>query len=163
MLVCSRPRQICAKFCACGEAYDKQAGAVSFDSRLASSISGKGHSTFTNEGLIALLPRSIWNDGPSYYVMWQLVCAKASLAAARAEIVASRFLSAPSSEFVVRGPGSAAGLLSRLAAERGINGGLPLSRYFPNRPNDFLVCVTETNTRSEIDTLLDGLANSAGS
>ena len=46
---------------------------------------------------------------------------------------------------------------ARLAAERGINGGLPLSRYFPDRPNDFLVCVTEINTRAEIDALLDGL------
>ena len=34
---------------------------------------------------------------------------------------------------------------------------LPLSRYFPDRPNDFLVCVTEINSRAEIDALLDGL------
>ena len=66
-------------------------------------------------------------------------------------------------EFVVRGPGNATELLSRLATERRINGGLALSRYFPDRPNDFLVCVTEINTRAEIDALLDALVNSAGS
>ena len=60
-------------------------------------------------------------------------------------------------EFVVRGPGNAAQLLSHLADERGISGGLSLSRYFPDWPNDFLVCVTEINTRVEIDALLDGL------
>jgi glycine dehydrogenase subunit 1 len=66
-------------------------------------------------------------------------------------------------EFVVRGPSNADELLSRLAEERGINGGVPLSRYFPDRPNDFLVCVTEMNSRSEIDALLNGLAKFADS
>jgi glycine cleavage system P protein (glycine dehydrogenase) subunit 1 len=60
-------------------------------------------------------------------------------------------------EFVVRSPAPAAGLLARLASERSISGGLALSRYFPDRPNDFLVCVTETNSRAEIDALVDGL------
>src|SRR5467141_183386 len=48
-------------------------------------------------------------------------------------------------EFVVRAPVAAKELLARLAAERNITGGLPLSRYFKDRPNDFLVCVTEMN------------------
>jgi glycine cleavage system P protein (glycine dehydrogenase) subunit 1 len=61
-------------------------------------------------------------------------------------------------EFVVRAPLNAADLLSRLATEKGISGGLALSRYFPELPNDFLVCVTETNTRAEIDALVAGLA-----
>ena len=60
-------------------------------------------------------------------------------------------------EFVVRGPVAARELLARLAAEREINGGLALSRYFYDRPNDFLVCVTELNSRAEIDALVDGL------
>jgi len=65
-------------------------------------------------------------------------------------------------EFVVSGPGEAASLLARLASESGIDGGIALSRYDANRPNDFLVCVTETNTREQIEALvgaLDAIAN----
>ena len=87
--------------------------------------------------------------------MCAVQCAQKAAYAARriAEIEGfSLPFSAPRfNEFVVRAPGNAAELLSRLRAEHGINGGLPLSRYFPDRPNDFLVCVTETNTRAEID------------
>jgi glycine dehydrogenase subunit 1 len=61
-------------------------------------------------------------------------------------------------EFVVRGPAGAVELLSRLAREKGIDGGLALSRFLPNHPDDFLVCVTETNTREQIDALVAGLA-----
>jgi glycine dehydrogenase subunit 1 len=66
-------------------------------------------------------------------------------------------------EFVVRAPGNAAKVLSRLASEKNITGGLPLSRYFPDRPNDLLVCVTEINSRREIDELISGLAACAHS
>src|SRR5205807_1423530 len=59
-------------------------------------------------------------------------------------------------EFVVRAPVPAASLLERLAAESGIDGGIALSRFDSNRANDFLVCVTETNTRAEIDALVEG-------
>ncbi|HXL80977.1 MAG TPA: hypothetical protein VN951_08880, partial [Pyrinomonadaceae bacterium] len=61
-------------------------------------------------------------------------------------------------EFVVRAPVAAKELLARLAAERDITGGLPLSRYFKDRQNDFLLCVTEMNSRADIDALVDGLA-----
>lgn len=61
-------------------------------------------------------------------------------------------------EFVVRAPGDATALLARLASEHNINGGLALSRYFPDRPNDLLVCVTELNSRGDIDQLVSGLA-----
>ncbi len=64
-------------------------------------------------------------------------------------------------EFVVRGPSPAKDLLARLASENNITGGLPLSRYYPDRPNDFLVCVTEMNSRAEIDALVEGLASQA--
>jgi glycine dehydrogenase subunit 1 len=60
-------------------------------------------------------------------------------------------------EFVVRSPLTARELLSRLATNKAIDGGLALSRFMANRPNDFLVCVTETNTREQIDALIDGL------
>lgn len=60
-------------------------------------------------------------------------------------------------EFVVRGPIEATDLLRRLASEKNVTGGLALSRYYSDMPNDFLVCVTETNTRREIDALIEGL------
>jgi glycine dehydrogenase subunit 1 len=62
-------------------------------------------------------------------------------------------------EFVVRAPANAKQLLARLASERNITGGLPLSRYYPDRPNEFLVCVTEINSRAQIDALVEGLAS----
>jgi glycine dehydrogenase subunit 1 len=62
-------------------------------------------------------------------------------------------------EFVVRAPVASDEILSRLGTEKGIEGGLALSRYFSNRPNDFLVCVTETNTREQIDALAAGLTS----
>jgi glycine dehydrogenase subunit 1 len=61
-------------------------------------------------------------------------------------------------EFIVRGPINAVELLSRLAKEREIDGGIALSRFIPDRPNDFLVCVTEINSRGQIDALVEGLA-----
>jgi glycine dehydrogenase subunit 1 len=60
-------------------------------------------------------------------------------------------------EFVVRSPLPARGLLARLATEKSIDGGLAMSRFIANRPNDFIVCVTEINTREQIDALADGL------
>ena len=62
-------------------------------------------------------------------------------------------------EFVVRAPVDARQLLARLASESNITGGLPLSRYYPDRPNEFLVCVTEINSRAQIDALIDGLSS----
>src|SRR5687767_9772401 len=61
-------------------------------------------------------------------------------------------------EFVVRGPLDAAELLSRLGKVKGVEGGIPLWRFFSDRPNDFLVCVTEINSRDEIDALVEGLS-----
>jgi glycine dehydrogenase subunit 1 len=62
-------------------------------------------------------------------------------------------------EFVVRAPFDAAELLSRLGKDKGIEGGIALSRFFSDLPNDFLVCVTETNSRAEIDALVEGLGS----
>ena len=60
-------------------------------------------------------------------------------------------------EFVVRGPKVAAEILERLRAEYGIIGGLALSKYYPECANDFLICVTETNSRGDIDRLVNAL------
>ena len=60
-------------------------------------------------------------------------------------------------EFVVRGPQKSIDLLARLGKEKGIDGGIALSRFMSDRPNDFLVCVTETNSRRQIEALIDAL------
>jgi len=60
-------------------------------------------------------------------------------------------------EFVVRGTKPATEVLERVRGE-GIIGGLALSKYFGGHDNDFLVCVTETNTREQIDSLVRALA-----
>jgi glycine dehydrogenase subunit 1 len=66
-------------------------------------------------------------------------------------------------EFVVRAPINASELLTRLGSEHGIDGGIALSRFWPDCPNDFLVCVTETNTRDQIDALVAGLGSLSNS
>jgi glycine dehydrogenase subunit 1 len=85
---------------------------------------------------------------------------KAAYAAKRiSEIEGFSFpFSAPRfNEFVVRAPTPSEELLSKLSAEKGIIGGLALSRYYDDNPNDFLVCVTEMNTKDQIDKLVEGL------
>jgi len=61
-------------------------------------------------------------------------------------------------EFVVRGPADSVELLSRMAKEKGIEAGIALSRFMPDRNKDFLVCVTETNTREQIDSLVSAFS-----
>jgi glycine dehydrogenase subunit 1 len=62
-------------------------------------------------------------------------------------------------EFVVEAPVDAAPLLASLA-ERGILGGVPLSRWDDGgSPRAFLVAVTEMNTREEMDSLAAALAD----
>ncbi len=72
-----------------------------------------------------------------------------------------RFPSSFFNEFVVSGPRPAKELLADLR-ERGIIGGLEMSRFFPEMKNEILVCVTETTTREEIDRLVEALAATAG-
>ncbi|HJW85802.1 MAG TPA: hypothetical protein VJ440_04130 [Candidatus Brocadiaceae bacterium] len=58
-------------------------------------------------------------------------------------------------EFVLKTTGdlSAAKLNERLL-KSGIIGGLELSQYYPELYNSILLCVTETKTRENIDTLV---------
>ena len=60
----------------------------------------------------------------------------------------------------MRAPVVASSLLDRLAKEKGIDGGIAISRFDSKQPNDFLVCVTETNTREQIDALIAALRDS---
>jgi glycine dehydrogenase subunit 1 len=62
-------------------------------------------------------------------------------------------------EFVVRCPKNAEETLAKLLNENGIIGGLAISKYYQNRDNEVLVCVTETNTKAQIDGLVEGLKN----
>jgi glycine dehydrogenase subunit 1 len=118
----------------------------------------------TNEGLIALAA-TVYLETMGRRGLQEMAsqCAqKAAYAARRISEIQGFSLpySAPRfNEFVVRGPLAAAELLKRLGAEREINGGFALSRYFADRPNDFLVCVTELNSRAEIDALVAGLSS----
>lgn len=53
-------------------------------------------------------------------------------------------------EFVIRTPLAATRILADLEHEK-ILGGIPLSQFYPGRENEFLVAVTELNTREQID------------
>jgi len=117
----------------------------------------------TNEGLIALAATIYLETmGPRGIAEAAGQCTqKAHYAARRISGIEGFSLpfSAPFfNEFVVRAPVEAALLLATLARERGIDGGIALSRYDASRPNDFLVCVTETNTREQIDALVESLS-----
>lgn len=63
-------------------------------------------------------------------------------------------------EFLVETPVPAE-LLFGLLGKRHIVPGLPLSRYFPDRRNELLICVTEMNTRTQIDALASSLRTAA--
>ena len=119
----------------------------------------------TNEGLIALAA-TIYMTTMGRRGLQEVAeqCAQKA-AYARRQIAALEGFSIPHTspvfnEFVVRAPGPAETLLRRLASEHNVTGGLALSRYFRERPNDILVCVTETNKRADIDALVAGLKES---
>ena len=116
----------------------------------------------TNEGLIALAA-TVYLETMGRRGVQEAArqCAQKAHYAAR-EIAKLQGFSLPYSapffnEFVVRGPVEMTSLLEWLGNALGIDGGIPLSRFYRNRPNDFLVCVTETNTRDQIDALINGL------
>ncbi len=116
----------------------------------------------TNEGLIALAAtvylETMGRRGVQEAAMQ---CAQKAAYTARA-ISSVKGYSLPFTgpffnEFVVRGPGKAIDLLARLGQQKGIDGGIALARFMSDRPNDFLVCVTETNSRHQIEALVEAL------
>ena len=57
-------------------------------------------------------------------------------------------------EFVVRfEPGRLASVAAERVRSQGILAGIPLSGYYPDRPHDLLVAVTEKRTDSDIQAL----------
>jgi glycine dehydrogenase subunit 1 len=116
----------------------------------------------TNQGLIALAA-TIYMEAMGKKGLREVAEQNAQKAAYAKKAIAavdgfSIAFSAPTfNEFVVRGPKPADELLETLRASHEILGGVPLSKYYRNNPNDFLVCVTETNTKDEIDRLAAAL------
>ncbi|MEE9122055.1 MAG: aminomethyl-transferring glycine dehydrogenase subunit GcvPA [Syntrophobacteria bacterium] len=67
-----------------------------------------------------------------------------------------RFGSPTFNEFVVEFPGSFQPTYNEML-ETKIVAGLPLAHYYPELANHYLMCVTETKTREDIDTLVRGI------
>ena len=116
----------------------------------------------TNQGLIALAA-TIYMETMGKKGLQEVAEQNAQKAAYAAKKIAAvdgyeiAFSAPKFNEFVVRGPGPAEERLTRLREKNGIIGGLALSKYYDDRPNEFLVCVTETNTREQIDKLVVSL------
>jgi len=121
----------------------------------------------TNEGLIALAA-TVYLETMGRKGIQEVAYQCAQKAAYAAKQIAAipgfslSFTAPVFNEFVVRSPSPARELLAKLASEKAIDGGLALSRFMANRPNDFVVCVTETNTREQIDALAHGLRSISG-
>jgi glycine dehydrogenase subunit 1 len=117
----------------------------------------------TNQGLIALAA-TIYMETMGKKGLREVAEQNAQKAAYAAKQIAAvegygiAFSAPKFNEFVVRGPGPAEALIKRLREDKGIIGGLALSKYYDDRPNEFLICVTETNTKEQIDNLVDALA-----
>ncbi len=149
----------------CGVAYDKNGNrgfTLTLSTREQHIRREKATSNIcTNQGLIALAA-TIYMESMGKKGLQEVAEQNAQKAAyAKAQIAGVDGYSIPFSaptfnEFVVRGPKPAVEILESVR-EKGIIGGLALSKYYAGRPNEFLVCVTETSAKSNIDRLIASL------
>ena len=118
----------------------------------------------TNQGLIALAA-TIYMETMGKKGLQEVAMQNAQKTAYAAKKISAldgytlAFDSPKFNEFVVTATENAAELLENLSKDENILGGIALSRYYEDRPNDFLVCVTETNTKEQIDSLVEALKN----
>jgi len=151
----------------CGVAYDKDGNrgfVLTLSTREQHIRREKATSNIcTNQGLIALAA-TIYMESMGKKGLQEVAVQNTQKSAyAKRQIAGVNGYSIPFSaptfnEFVVRGPRPAIEVLESVR-EKGIIGGLALSKYYGGHENDILVAVTETNTRDQIDALAAALAS----